>query len=232
MSTDLSQDTYRPRVLIAENHTSTVDSLIATIGGNRLNFEYDLCSSHDHAVIKLFRSPSPYHLVISSVQLAEADDFLLIKHNRFLQQDVPFVITTDATDIKSSRRALKEGAFDVIATPLEAKQTVETLRLALWYSKLKALIHSREEASKKYGQVIADYLPDRTRNETFHSLLASVQEDNFFADRSIKRIEQSLARLADLATKVEHQARQRAAARLDALHKLAFRGRDGGHFNR
>jgi len=157
MRSDISQvtPTAYSRILIAENNTSTAESLIHSIQDSRLDVEYDVCTSYNSAVIQLFRSPPPYKHVISSVHLAEIDDFLLLKHNRLLQPDVPFVITAGAETIEPSRRALDEGAFDLIAMPLEAEQTVETIRLALWHGELKALFASKERMLEKYRQHIA-----------------------------------------------------------------------------
>jgi len=208
-----------PRILIAENNTSTVDSLIHNIKDSRLDLDYDVCTSHDRAVIKLFRSPPPYQLVIGSVHLAEMDDFLLLKHNRFLQPDVPFVITTGAAEIMSSRRALKEGAFDLIARPLEPKQMVETIRLALWHNKLSVLIASRERMLEKFRQHIAEYPRNRKDGEAFQRAVVIVQETASFTAQSLQRIEESIVCFSNFATKVAYQARKRASDRLDALQK-------------
>jgi DNA-binding NtrC family response regulator len=126
-------------------------------------------------VLKLFRSPSPYHLIISSVRLAEIDDFFLLKHNRHLQPFVPFVITGGASEIKSSRRALEEGAFDLILTPLDHEETVSKVRLGLWHHKVKALIASRDQAIKRYHLHLANY-PGNSRGEAFRKMLTTIEE--------------------------------------------------------
>jgi len=208
-----------PRILIAENNTATVDSLIQNIQNSWLDLDCDVCTSHDGAVIHLFRSPPPYQLVISSVHLAKMDDFLLLKHNRFLQQDVPFVITTETAELKSSRRALKEGAFDLIATPLEPKQTVETISLALWHNKLMTLIVSREKMLERFRQHIAEYPRNRKDGEAFQRALAIVQETASCTAESLQRIEESIVCFSDFATKVAHHARKRAFERLTTLSK-------------
>ena len=46
-----------PRILVAENHFSTVESLIQTFGDRRLDFDFDVCTSHRSAVRKLLTSP-------------------------------------------------------------------------------------------------------------------------------------------------------------------------------
>jgi len=209
----------RPRILIAENNTATVDSLIQNIQNSWLDLDCDVCTSHDGAVIKLFRSPPPYQLVISSVHLAEMDDFLLIKHNRFLQPNVPFVITTETAELKSSRRALEIGAFDLIATPLEPKQTVETIRLALWHSKFKALIASRNKMLEKYCQHITDCPRDWKESEPFQRALSSLERTISFTEQTLQRIEESMVHFSNFATNAAYYARKRASERLDGLQQ-------------
>ena len=91
-----------PQILIADDNFSTTESLIQTIADSQFDLNYDVCTSYDRAVIKLFRSPPPYRLIISSVHLAEKDNFLLVRHNRFLQPLVPFVVTAPLTRLPSS----------------------------------------------------------------------------------------------------------------------------------
>jgi DNA-binding NtrC family response regulator len=177
MGPDLSHVTpiRLPRVLIAEGNFYAIESLVQTFGDRRLDVDYDVCTTHNQAVLKLFRSPPPYQLVISSVHLAEIDDFFLLKHNQNLQPFVPFVVTSGASDTKSSRRALEEGAFDFIPTPLDHEQTVSAIRLALWHSKLKALIASRDQAKERYRQHIDNYPGDRM-GKAFRTILRSIEQ--------------------------------------------------------
>jgi FixJ family two-component response regulator len=206
-----------PRILIAENNRSTVESLIQTIGDRRLDVEYDVCTSHDHAVVKLFRSPPPYQVIISSVRLAEIDNFFLLKHNHNHQSFVPFLVTNGASDIESSRRALKEGAFDFIPTPLEHEQTVSTIRLALWHNKFKALIASRDKVLERYRRHIADY-PGNRDGEGFQAILTSIQQTVYAFDRTIHQIETSIRSYTDLAKTVEDQDRNGVFKRLDSSY--------------
>jgi DNA-binding NtrC family response regulator len=171
MGPDLSHATLSarfPRILIAENHFSTVESLIQTFGDRRLDLDFDVCTSHRSAVRKLLASP--YQVIISGVHLAELDDFLLLKRIQALEASVPLVITATTADKESARRVLEQGAFDLIPTPLEHEQTVDSIRLALWYNKFKALIASRDKALERYQQYIANY-PGNRRGDAFRTIL-------------------------------------------------------------
>jgi DNA-binding NtrC family response regulator len=207
-----------PRILIAESNLATVESLVHTIDDSRVDLNYDVCTSRQSAVIKLFRSPAPYNVIISSVHLAEMDDFLLLKHNRALQPFVPFVVTNRVSEAESSRRALEEGAFDVISLPPKYEQVVSTIRLALWQSKLMTLITCKERALEKYRDHIAAYPSGNQMDEAFKRTLSSIQQSIFSYQQSILRVDG----FADLATKVENQTRKRALDRLDVLQPMDF----------
>jgi len=154
-------------------------------------------------------------MVISNVHLAEANDFLLLKHNRNVQPLVPFVVTASGSETESSRRALEEGAFDFITTPLEYEQTVSTILLALWQSRLMTLIASNERTLEKYREHMAAYPSGNDMDATFKKTLSSIQQSILSYQQSILRCEG----FADLATIVKTQARKRALERLDALSK-------------
>jgi DNA-binding NtrC family response regulator len=221
MGPDLSHITSAsrfPHLVIAENNFSAVEPLIRTFGDRRLDVDFDLCTSPRSAVRKLLLSP--YQLIVSSVQLAEMDDFLLLRRARALHTYVPLVVTASASENDSARRVLTRGAFDLITTPLEHEQTVGTIRLALWQSKLMSLIARKEETLERYRQHMTDYPGDRNKvAESFHRALVAFENTISSIERTMLRMEESMVCFADFATKVEYYARERALERLTALSK-------------
>lgn len=203
--------THIPRILMAENHFSTMESLIQTLGDRRFHLDFDVCPSHHSAVRKLLASP--YQLIISGVHLAELDDFLLLKRIQALEVFVPLVITATTGDKASARRLLEQGAFDLITTPLEHEQTVDTIRLALWHNKLQAIIASRDKALEKYRQRIDNY-PGKRTDEPVQTILILIEQTVSAHDRTIGRIETSIKCLANLG---KEQAREQALRRLNML---------------
>ena len=204
-----------PRLLIAENNSSVVEPLIRTLD-RRLDVDFDLCTFPRSAVRKLLLSP--YQLIVSSVQLAEMNDFLLLRRTKAFHTYVPLVVTASASEKDSARRVLTRGAFDLITTPLEREQAVGTIRLALWQSKLMSLIARKEETLEKYRQHMTDYPGDRNKMaESFHRALAAFQKTISSIERTMLRMEESMVCFSDFATKVEYYARERALERLTAL---------------
>jgi DNA-binding NtrC family response regulator len=219
MGPDLSHVTSSgrlPRLLIAESNLSTFEPLIRTLRDERLAIDFDVCTSHWNAVWKLLASP--YQLIISGVHLAEMHDFLLVKRAQALQTFVPFVVTASASEKEVARRVLNHGAFDLILTPLDHEQTVNTIRLALWQNKLMELIARREKAFEQYRRHLDAYPGNRKMYETF---LSSLQRMVSCFDQSIQAIliEGCIKSLADLARIVEQEAQAGALERLDSLPK-------------
>src|SRR5215475_3728631 len=172
MDLDLSHVTSSgrlPRLLIAESNLSTFEPLIRTLRDERLDIDFDVCTSHWSAVWKLLASP--YQLIISGVQLAERHDFLLLKRAQARHTFVPVVVTASASEKEGARRALNHGAFDLIPTPLDHDQTVNTVRLALWQNKLMELIARREKTLEQYRRHLDAYPGNRNMYETFLSSL-------------------------------------------------------------
>ena len=218
MSPNLSHATPSlpfPRILIAEKHLPTFESLIDTIADRRLDIDVDFCTSHRGAVRKLLASP--YQLIISGAQLAEIEDFLLLKRVEALEPSVPLVITAGASEKASARQVLMQGAFDLITNPLDHEQTVNTIRLALWHNKFTTLIARKEQTLEKYRQHMTDYPVEKRTEEAFARTLAAVLESIHSYERTILRIEESTVCFSDFATKLAHHARTRALARLETL---------------
>src|SRR5215510_10662969 len=194
MGPDLSHVTSSaclPRLLIAESNLSTFEPLIRTLRDDRLDIDFDVCTSHWSAVWKLLASP--YQLIISGVHLAEMHDFLLLKRAQRLQTFVPFVVTASASEKEGARRVLKHGAFDLIPTPLDHEQTVNTIRLALWQNKLMELIARREKVLEQYRRHLDAYTPStRKLDEAFHNALSSEQRTLSGFDQSIQAIAESM----------------------------------------
>ena len=220
MDLDLSHRTssgWLPRLLIAENNLSIFEPLIRTFRDERLDIDFDVCTSHWNTVWKLYASP--YQLIISGVQLAAMDDFFLLKRAQACQTFVPFVVTASASEKEGARRVLNHGAFDLIPTPLDHEQTVNTIRLALWQNKFMELIARREKALEQYRRHLDAYPGTRRKDDAFHNALSSLQRMVSCFDQSIQAIEGSMKRLADLARIVEQEAQAGALERLDALSK-------------
>jgi len=199
-----------PRILVADKDFSTLESLTNTFGDRRLDVDFHLCTSHNSAALKLFRSS--YELIISAVHLAEIENFYLLRQNKTLQPHVPLLVTAGASDKEAARRMLVQGAFDVITTPLDREHTVATIRLGLWQNRLMHLIASKEKAVEKYRQHLHAY-PFQEMNAVFSKTISAIEK----SIAAFQLADLRMNSFAELATTIQQQARERALRRLDAL---------------
>jgi len=218
MNEDLSHSDLNPlsEILIAENDAPTAKSLVRTIADNWVGLGCDVCPDYHRTILKLFNAQPPYKLVIADVDLAEQDDFLLLKHNKARQPQIPFVLTTRSAKNAASRRALEEGAFDLILTPLKYEQTVATVRLALWHGKLRGFLSANERNLKKCRQHIVNYPHDERLDDAFHKTVYAVRISLFLLEERSQHGHAGTL-LSDFAAQVEVETRKRALARLNAL---------------
>jgi len=168
---------------------------------------------------KLFRSSAPYQVVVCDTQLADIQNFLLLTHSRTFHPAVPFIVTAREAEHKSARRALHEGALDVIHAPLDApldqEQVVKTIRRALWHNRLRKLITQKETATAKYREHIAAYPHDQRMEAAFRRACEVVETSLALMERSGVWIETG-RNLSDIATGLEIQTRTQALIRLDS----------------
>jgi DNA-binding NtrC family response regulator len=204
------------RILVAEYDSSIFDSLLQ-LNSSIPEVQFELCISRDQAIRKLLASP--YHVIISGVYLAELDDFLLLKRHHTLEAKSPFIVTAKASDTDSARQALRYGAFDVIANPIDQDQSRATIRRALWHVKLSNLIATKEKALERYRRYKASSLADETQNKFAARHLSVIADHVDTYEATIHRIQESIRLFADTAIQIERQTQRRALERLKLSHK-------------
>jgi len=208
-----------PRILLADTSLSALESLIQSTRGERVEYDYEVCLSHDRAITKIFRSPPPYQCVISSISVAEANNFFLLRNVRLLQPHVPVLLTAGPAETASAGLALQEGAFDLLPTPFEPEETAHAIRMALWHNGLQTLIATREKAVEKYQQHLAAYPNDKKTEDAFRRALEVVQQTHSVVESSLQKMGEHFELCSQLVTSVEQHTRIRALDRLDRLRQ-------------
>jgi DNA-binding NtrC family response regulator len=210
-----TSSSHSARLLLVQPTVSAVLSLIPLFDDQRLGVEYELSTSHESAMRKLFRSSAPYRVVVCDTQLADIQKFLLLTQNRTVHPSVPFIVTAREAEHKSARRALHEGALDFIPAPLDQEQAVKTIRRALWHNWLRRLIAQKETATAKYREHMAAYPHDQRIEDAFRRACEFVETSLAIMERSGVWVE-TWNSLSDIATGLETQTRTQALIRLDA----------------
>jgi DNA-binding NarL/FixJ family response regulator len=143
-------------ILIADPDPALWHELSPPLGSWLPNKRLDFCTTRREA---LDRVVDPfYDVVISSASFAEAHNFCLVKSLKCLS--VPLIITTMRSTVSSSRRALKEGAFGLICSPVDAKLAPQTVVLATWVSDILRRITAYRESMHSYRAHLDRFPPD------------------------------------------------------------------------
>lgn len=167
-------------LLIAETNPYFLKALRAVLSERLPTLHFDICATLDHIIWNLVTYR--YESVISNLQLAGVSESFL-RRNELLPPYVPLVITAAASDQELASRALNEGAFDLIMNPLNADETLRTIRLALWHGKLLRLIHGNEASIEKYREHIRTYPDNVSITADFSKTLNQISDFSAFATR-------------------------------------------------
>jgi hypothetical protein len=119
---------------------------------------------------------------------------------------------TNAQERESARRVLEEGAFDCILLPPESEQTVKTIGLALWHSKLMMLISCKERVLETYREHLAAYPLGNDMEPFFKKSLSAIQSSIVTYQKSIVGTEGFAALAMNVKTLVRTQALERLKA--------------------
>ena len=205
-------------VLIAEKDPVLLDRLPHVLSDRIPGLALSLCSSRNDAmhVLTLRR----YQVVVSGVELAEADNFLLVRCHRDYQPFAPFIVTAERKERLLATRAVEFGVDDIIVNPLDQVQAEDSLRRALWLYQMRVMITQREQTLQKLRNWRAmNYVSERMGTLIDERILG-MEETLRVYQRTIQQIETSLSYLNGVAAHCETQARARTAEQLDALWRL------------
>jgi DNA-binding NtrC family response regulator len=139
-----------PRILIIDDERSIRNSL-------RDILEYEKYKVDDaengKQGLELF-SHNVYDLVFSDIKMPQMDGIEVLQKIQELKPGVPVVMISGHGTIDTAVEAIKKGAFDFIAKPLDLNRLLITVRNALDKSKLVVETKTlKKKVSKKYEMV-------------------------------------------------------------------------------
>jgi DNA-binding NtrC family response regulator len=109
----LADNACMAKILVVEDNAAMREMLASIIGEKGFEVESAACVGDGLALLK----KSDYALVVSDLQLPDMDGLSFFKRIKHLQ--VPFIILTAYGSIEKAVEAIKEGAFDFIAKPVD-----------------------------------------------------------------------------------------------------------------
>ncbi len=147
-----SSSASRPRILIVDDEVN-----IREFCRLLLRRDYDVATTeHGLAALDVLRSQT-FDLVLTDVQMPHMDGIELVKYLRARVLTTDVIVMTAHATVETAREALKLGALDYIAKPIDADQVRKTLRTAL---ELRRIRHEKEQLSDlvfmyQFSQAIA-----------------------------------------------------------------------------
>ena len=124
-------------------------------------------------------------LILLDVGLPDTTGYSLLEQIGSQSPDTPVIMMTGNASIESATTALKSGAYDYLAKPLEPSKLLKTIQNALEY---KATENQRRIAVKKLGE----------SEEKYHQLFESITDAVLIIDAETLRFEDANKATLDL----------------------------------
>jgi two-component system, NtrC family, response regulator PilR len=114
-------------VLIVDDEADIRELLVLTL--MRMGVEADTAATVEHAFARL--SERSYDLCLTDMRLPDGDGLMILKHIAENYGNTPVAVITAFGSTDNAVAALKEGAFDYIAKPIQLKQLREVITSAM-----------------------------------------------------------------------------------------------------
>jgi DNA-binding NtrC family response regulator len=121
----LADNVAMVKILVVEDNASMREMLTSIIGEKGFEVENAACVGDALARLK----KSDFALIVSDLQLPDMDGLSFYKKIKHLQ--IPFIILTAFGSIEKAVEAIKEGAFDFIAKPVDPDYLLLMIHKAL-----------------------------------------------------------------------------------------------------
>jgi two-component system response regulator PilR (NtrC family) len=114
-------------VLVVDDEADIRELLVLTL--MRMGIEADTAATVEHAFARL--AERSYDLCLTDMRLPDGDGLMVLKHIAENYGNTPCAVITAYGSTDNAVAALKDGAFDYIAKPIQLKQLREVITLAL-----------------------------------------------------------------------------------------------------
>lgn len=201
-------------ILLADPDSALLENFSFFIASDLPLAELRTCTSAQQTVEQL--SGSQYSTVIIASCLIQEESSILLHHRWKHHALVPLILTAGCEGHKSAHDALlHEGAFDVIAKPIDPINASASLRIALWQSQFLLLLTHHERVLSEIQNHLTAFPHERNRG-----WISKRIEDNLTLIRACKD-ETDFHRLnlllIDLAESVEAWTLEQALDRLKRM---------------
>lgn len=143
-------------VLVVDDEADIRELLVLTL--MRMGVEADTAATVEHAFARL--AERSYDLCLTDMQLPDGDGLMVLKHIAENYGNTPVAVITAYGSTDNAVAALKDGAFDYIAKPVQLKQLREVITSALNLPKSNG-----ERAEKSKRLAVAEKSADKSNDE-------------------------------------------------------------------
>ena len=138
--------TLKPRILLVDDDTTALDLMCDIL--SEKDYEVATSSSVDEAIEKL--KSQHYHALITDLKMPGKSGIELLEYMVSAYPDIPVIMLTAYGTIQTAVEALKKGAFDYIAKPVQLEELALALDKAINHFRLRAEnIFLRHELQKR-----------------------------------------------------------------------------------
>jgi two-component system, NtrC family, response regulator GlrR len=130
------------KILIVDDDANLLDVLKMRI--ESAGYEVTAARNEEEAVRAA--KTEPFNLSIVDLQLGDGDGISLMKQLRLILPDMPVIILTAFGTIESTVRAMKDGAYDYLTKPFDARDLFAHIENALEHRRLASEIGLIEQA--------------------------------------------------------------------------------------
>ena len=121
--------------------------------------DYEVVEANDGAeAIRLLQEAQP-SLVLSDLRLPDGDGLAILRASKDIDEDVPFIVMTAYGSIEDAVRAMKDGAMDFLAKPVDPDHLLLLVHRALEHRRIaNENLLMREELAVRRGapQIVGD----------------------------------------------------------------------------
>lgn len=115
------------RILVVDDEPD-VARIIARLAES-FGYQVVVADSVESALARI--AESPFDVVLTDLRLGQRDGLALLRHLRSVARDVPVVLITGQATVDSAMGAIRMGAFDYLAKPVERDAIGTLLRRAI-----------------------------------------------------------------------------------------------------
>ncbi len=163
------------RILVVDDDPRLLMALSETLSVTLPNVAVDTSSSAQRAVAKI--EEVDYDVIVSDVRMPELSGIELLERARRIRSDALVILITGADTPDVTLRALRGGAYDFIAKPVDPVYFRMAVERALETRALRREVESRRLALERYAEELEQTVERRTKD----LIEASRLKDEFLA---------------------------------------------------